>query len=157
MDSTKKSTLLNVLKIILAVVGAFFVVLAMFNLPADLKSLTLEDQNGAMNSGYLNLMTNFTIFIVILGAVLILAFFAYGLITDTKKSLKSVLGYALSGVGFLLFYVIAKGTATPFSQKEGIATSTLKATEAGIYLTIAMVLVGFFLMLVGGLFKYIKK
>jgi hypothetical protein len=157
MTSINKSMTLNILKIVLSVLGALFVVLAVVELPADLKSLTVEDQEAAMNNGKLGLMTTFTLFIVILGAILILGFFLVGLITDTKKTLKAVLGYALAGVAFLLFYAMAKGTVTPVAVKDGIAASTLKATEAGLYLTIFMVIVGFALMLVGPLFRYIKK
>jgi len=157
MTSSTKTMILNILKITLSVLGALFVVLAVIDLPADLKSLTVEDQEAAMANTKLGMMTSFTLFIVILGAILILAFFLFGLITDTKKTLKAVLGYALAGVAFLLFYLMAKGTVTPVAVKDGIAASTLKATEAGLYLTIFMVIVGFALMLVGPLFRYIKK
>lgn len=157
MNSSNKTTILNILKVVLGVLGALFVVLAVLSLPADLKSQTVEAQQAAMQNGKLGLMTGFTIFIVILGAVLILGFFLFGLITDTKKTLRAVLGYAIAGVAFLLFYLVAKGTMTPIAFKDGVSTSTLKATEAGLYLTIFMVAVGFILMLVGPLFKYIKK
>lgn len=149
--------MLNILKIALGVLGALFVLLAVAKLPADLKSLTVEEQDAAMNNGQLGLMTNFTLFLVLLGAILIVGFFLFGLINDPKKTVKAVIGYLAAGVGFLIFYAAAKGTVTPMAEKFGIEQSTLKATEAGLYLTIFMVIVGFALMLVGPLFRYIKK
>jgi hypothetical protein len=152
-----KDTMLNVLKIAIGILGALFVVLAIANLPGDLKSLTVEEQNAAMNNSQLGLMTNFTLFVVLFGAILIVGFFAYGLINDPKKTVKAVAGYLAAGLAFLIFYAVAKGTVTPVAVKDGITSSTLKATEAGLYLTIFMVIVGFALMLVGPLFRYIKK
>lgn len=157
MNSTKKSMFLNILKIVLGVLGALFVLLAIFALPGDVKELNLEEKTAAINNSKFGLMMGFTIFIVILGAVLVVGFFLFGLITDTKKTLKAVLSYAISGLAFLILYVIAKGSVTQFSIEEGISTSTLKATEAGLYLTFVMVIVGFLLMLVGPFFKHIKK
>jgi hypothetical protein len=152
-----KDMMLNILKIAIGILGALFVVLAIANLPGDLKSLTVEEQTAAMNNSQLRLMTNFTMFVVLFGAVLIVGFFAYGLISDPKKTVKGVAGYLAAGLAFLIFYAVAKGTTTPISVKDGISISTLKATEAGLYLTIFMVIVGFALMLVGPLFRYIKK
>ena len=152
-----KNLLLNILKIVLGVLGVLFVLLAVVKLPADLKSLTLEDQEAAMNNSQLGLMTNFTIFLVLLGAILILGFFFYELVTNPKKTWKAVIGYILSGVAFLIFYAAAKGTVTPVAIKDGISHATLKATEAGLYLTIVMVVIGFILMLVAPLFRYLKK
>ncbi len=157
MNSTNKSMILNILKIVFGVLGALFVLLAVVELPADIKALTLDEKTAAFENPKLGLMMGYTMFIVILGAVLIVGFFLFGMITDTKKTLKAVLGYALAGLAFLLFYLFAKGSLTPVAIKEGIATSTLKATEAGLYLTFFMVIVGFALMLVGPLFRHIKK
>jgi hypothetical protein len=152
-----KNLMLNILKIALGVLGALFVLLAVVKLPADLKSLTVEEQQAALNNPQLSLVTNFTLFLVLLGAILIVVFFLFGLISDPKKTIRSVIGYLVAGVAFLIFYAAAKGTVTPMAEKFGIEQSTLKATEAGLYLTIFMVIVGFALMLVGPLFRYIKK
>lgn len=157
MNSTNKSMILNILKIVFGVLGALFVLLAVFDLPADIKALTLDEKTQAFENPKLGLMMGYTMFIVILGAVLIVGFFLFGMITDTKKTLRAVLGYALAGLAFLLFYLFAKGSLTPVAIKDGISTSTLKATEAGLYLTFFMVIVGFALMLVGPLFRHIKK
>jgi cytochrome bd-type quinol oxidase subunit 2 len=152
-----KSNILNIDKIAIALLGSIFVLLAVVDLPADLKGLTVEDKDAVMANSKLALMTNFTLFTVVLGAILVVGFFAYGLVTDTKKTVRAVIGYLLAGLAFLLFYALAKGTPTTFSVDHDIAKSTLKATEAGMYLTIFMVVIGFILMLVGPLFRYIKK
>lgn len=152
-----KDLMLNVLKIALGLLGALFVLLAVFELPGDMKSLTLEEQAATYENTKLGLMTNFVIFIVILGAILVVGFFLYGLVTDTKKTIKAVIGYLLAGLGFVVFYAVAKGTITPAAVKHGVEASTIKTTEAGLYLTLFMVVVGFALMLVGPLFRYIKK
>lgn len=152
-----KDLMLNVLKIALGLLGALFVLLAVFELPGDMKSLTLEEQAATYENTKLGLMTNFVIFIVILGAILVVGFFLYGLVTDTKKTIKAVIGYLLAGLGFVVFYAVAKGTITPAAVKHGVEASTIKITEAGLYLTLFMVVVGFALMLVGPLFRYIKK
>ncbi len=149
--------MLNVLKIALGVLGSLFVLLAVMELPGDMKGLTLEEQQATYANSKLGLMTNFVMFVVILGAILVVAFFLYGLVTDTKKTLKAVIGYLLAGLGFLVFYAIAKGAITPAAVKHDVDVSTLKMTEAGLYLTIFMVIAGFALMLVGPLFRYLKK
>jgi hypothetical protein len=80
MNSTKKSMFLNILKIVLGVLGSLFVLLALFALPGDIKDLNLEEKTAAINNSKFGLMMGFTIFIVILGAVLVVGFFFFGLI-----------------------------------------------------------------------------
>jgi len=157
MKDLNKNLILNILKIAIGVLGALFVILAVVNLPGDIKNVTVSERTAIMNNSQLGLMTNFTIFVIFLGALMIVGFFLYGLVTDTKKTLKSVIGYLLSGVVFFIMYALAKGTTTPAALKHGVETSALKATEAGLYLTIVMVAIGFILMLVGPLFRYLKK
>ena len=149
--------MLNILKLTLGILGSLFVLLAVLELPAELKGLTVEERDATLSNAKLGLMTNFTIFIVILGSLLIAAFFVFDLITNPKKSLKAVLGYALAALAFGIMYAMAGGSATPMSDALGIDQSTIKATEAGLYLTIFMVIIGFALILVGPLFKNFKK
>lgn len=149
--------MLNILKIALGVLGALFVVLAVAELPSDFKALTVEERDATIINPKLVMMTNFTLFVILLGLILIVGFFLFGMVTNPKKTIKSVLGYLASGLAFFVFYAMAKGTPTEASEKFDIAQSTIKATEAGLYLTIVMVVIGFALMLLGPLFRYIKK
>jgi hypothetical protein len=159
MNDSKKMLLLNVIKIVLAVVGLILVFATIYALGGMgvFKDMTLDEKNTVLNNTNLGLMTTFVILIVLIGAALIVGFFVFSLALDPKKALKSVAGYLLATVAFFVFYLIAKGTMIQAAYDKGIEQSTVKATEAGIYLTIAMVVVGFVLMLFGGLFKYIKK
>jgi hypothetical protein len=159
MNDSKKLMMLNIIKIVLAVIGLILVALTIkeFSGIADIKDMTLDQKDAVIAKPILAGMTMFVLAVILLGAILIVAFFIFSVALDPKKALKSVAGYLLAGLAFLVFYFAVKGTMTPVAIEKGIETSTVKATEAGIYLTIAMVFVGFFLMLFGGLFKYIKK
>lgn len=159
MNDSKKMLMLNGIKIILSVVGLILVFATMYALNGMgvFKDMTYDEKNVVLNNNNLGMMTSFVMLVVLLGAMLIVGFFIFSLALDPKKAIKSVVGYLLAGAAFFIFYLAAKGTMIQVATEKGIEQSTVKATEAGIYLTIAMVLVGFVLILFGGLFKYIKK
>lgn len=159
MNDSKKMLMLNGIKIVLSVVGLILVFATMYALNGMgvFKDMTYDEKNAVLNNNNLGMMTSFVMLVVLLGAMLIVGFFIFSLMLDPKKAIKSVVGYLLAGVAFFIFYLIAKGTMIQVAFDKGIEQSTVKATEAGIYLTIAMVVVGFVLILFGGLFKYIKK
>jgi hypothetical protein len=159
MNDSMKLMILNIVKIFLAIVGLILVVWTISSLSgtADFKDMSMAEKKELMNNSALSAMTQFVMWIVIIGAKLILLFFLFSIKLNPVSALKSVAGIILSAIAFLIFYLAAKGTMISVAVEKDIEQSVVKATEAGLYLTIFMVVVGFILMLFGGLFKYIKK
>jgi hypothetical protein len=157
MGNDKVGTILNVVKFVLAILGIVLVAWVIGSDPGAVSELTVEEKEAFIASGSMSGSMNYALGIIVVGIVLIVGFFVYNLMLDTKKALKSVLGYAFAGVAFLIFYMFAGGEMTPVAMKDGIEEGTIKASEAGLYLAIFSIAVGFVAMLVSPLFRYLKN
>lgn len=157
MGNDKVGTILNVVKFVLAILGIVLVAWVIGSDPGSVSELTVEEKEAFIAGGSMSGSMNYALGIILVGIILIVGFFIYSLMLDTKKALKSVLGYAFAGVAFLIFYMFAGGEMTPVAMKDGIEEGTIKASEAGLYLAIFSIAVGFVAMLVSPLFRYLKN
>jgi hypothetical protein len=157
MGNEKIGTILNIVKFVLAILGVILVAWVIGSDPGAFNDLTMEQKEEFLNGAPMSGSMNYALGIIAAGILLILGFFVYSLVLDTKKALKSVIGYAAAALLFFVFYGIVGGEMTPVAMKDGVEASTVKASEAGIYLAIFAIAVGFVAMLVSPLFRYLKN
>lgn len=157
MGNEKIGTILNIVKFVLAILGVVLVAWVIGSDPGSFNDLTMEQKEEFLNGGPMSGSMNYALGIILAGVILILGFFVYSLMLDAKKALKSVIGYVLAAVLFFLFYGVVGGEMTPVALKDGIDESTVKASEAGLYLAIFAIAAGFVAMLISPLFRYLKN
>jgi len=157
MGNEKIGTILNIVKFVLGILGVVLVAWVIGSDPGSFNDLTMEQKEEFLNGGPMSGSMNYALGIILAGVILILGFFVYSLMLDAKKALKSVIGYAAAALLFFVFFGIAGGEMTPVALKDGIDESTIKASEAGLYLAIFAIAVGFVAMLVSPLFRYLKN
>jgi hypothetical protein len=157
MGNEKIGTILNIVKFVLAILGVVLVAWVIGSDPGSFNDLTMEQKEEFLNGGPMSGSMNYALGIILAGVILILGFFVYSLMIDAKKALKSVIGYVLAAVLFFVFYGVVGGEMTPVALKDGIDESTVKASEAGLYLAIFAIAAGFVAMLISPLFRYLKN
>jgi hypothetical protein len=157
MGNEKIGTILNIVKFVLAILGVVLVAWVIGSDPGSFNDLTMEQKEEFLNGGPMSGSMNYALGIILAGVILILGFFVYSLMLDAKKALKSVIGYALAAALFFVFYGVVGGEMTPVALKDGIDESTVKASEAGLYLAIFAIAAGFVAMLISPLFRYLKN
>lgn len=157
MDSKKLTMFLTMLKIVLVAVGvlAFFMVAFGPNMDA------LEaDRDEFRDGGAMAFATSFTGIVFFLGVGLILLFFVVGLITNTKKTVKSIIGLVLALVVYLIFYMAGTSdTNESLNLAEAVQVSpgTIKATTAGLYTVLFGTGVGILVWIIGPFLGRLRK
>lgn len=134
MNNVKFASIMNIVKIVIAVLGVGLSISLFFgpNTDATTEAIT-EFREGASLSGAIWYFI--VIFLSCIG--LILAFFLFQLISNPKRTVMSIIGI----VAALVFYLIYLGIGTSdtsetlqFSESLGeISNSTVTTTTAGIY------------------------
>ena len=157
MGNEKIGAILNIIKFVLAILGVILVAWVIGSDPGSISELTVEEKEAFIASGSMSGSMNYALGVILIGILLIVAFFVYSMMLDAKKALKSVIGYAIAGVAFLVFYMFAGGEMTPVAMKDGVDVGTIKASEAGLYLAIFAICIGFLAMLISPLFRYLKN
>jgi len=157
MGNDKMVTILNIIKFVLAILGVVLVGWVIKSDPGSVSELTVDEKEAFIASGSMSGSMNYALGVILVGIILILGFFVYNLILDTKKALKSVVGYAIAAIAFFVIYMFVGGESTPTSEKFGVDVGTIKASEAGLYLALIAIALGFIAMLVSPLFRYLKN
>lgn len=143
MDSKRLNLMMSVLKIALVALGviAFFLVLNGPNM--DQEEAVREE---FLNGGKLAFSVGYTGFILFLGVGLILLFFVMQLITNTKKTLKSIMALLIAGLVFLIFYLMGTSDTNEtlqLKEAQHVEPGTIAGTTAGLYTVMGGVIVGF--------------
>jgi hypothetical protein len=157
MENAKLSSILNVIKFVLAILGVVLVAWVIGSDPGSISELSLEEKEAFIASSPMSGSMNYAIGIIIVGVVLIIGFFIYNVFLDAKKAIKPVIGYIIALIAFFVFFMFAGGEMTPIAEKNGVDVSTIKMSEAGLYLAIFAILLGFIAMLISPLFRYLKN
>lgn len=157
MGNDKLRTILNIVKFALALLGVVLVGWVIASDPGSVSELTVDQKEAFIDSASMSGSMNYALGVIVIGVILILGFFVYNLILDPRKALKSVIGYAIAAVVFFIFYMFVGGASTPTSEKFGVDVGTIKASEAGLYVALFAIAIGFLAMLVSPLFRYLKN
>lgn len=157
MDSKKLTMFLTLLKIVLVIGGvlAFFMVAFGPNMDA------LEaDRDEFRDGGAMGFATSFTGIVFFLGVGLILLFFVIGLITNTKKTVKSIIGLVLALVVYLIFYLAGTtdtNESLNLAESVQVADGTIRATTAGLYTVLFGTILGIVLWIIGPFLGRLRK
>lgn len=157
MDSKKLNLMMNVLKYVLVALGvlAFFLV---FQGPNMNESEAVR--NEFLESGKLAYAVSYTGFILFAGVGLILVFFVLQLITNTKKTLKSIMGLVIALLVFLIFYMMGTSDTNESLQlKEAqyVSSGTIATTTAGLFTVIAGIFVGLLVWILSPFMGRLRK
>ena len=144
MDDKKLRMIMTILKVVLVVIGvvACFMVILGPNGNAE-----VDVREEFENSFSLGLAINYTLYIILGGIVVILAFFLIQLITNTKKTALSIAGILAAGVLYLIFKLMGTtdtNESLDLAEKVQQDADVISTTTAGIY-------TGLFLLAIGGL------
>jgi|TARA_B110000879_G_C11133658_1_gene497150 hypothetical protein len=144
MDDKKLRMIMTILKVVLVVIGvvACFMVILGPNGNAE-----VDVREEFENSFSLGLAINYTLYIILGGIAVILAFFLIQLITNTKKTALSIAGILAAGVLYLIFKLIGTtdtNESLDLAEKVQQDADVISTTTAGIY-------TGLFLLAIGGL------
>ncbi|MDB4075795.1 MAG: hypothetical protein QNK78_05905 [Crocinitomicaceae bacterium] len=144
MDDKKLRMIMTILKVVLVVIGvvACFMVILGPNGNAE-----VDVREEFENSFSLGLAINYTLYIILGGIAVILAFFLIQLITNTKKTALSIAGILAAGVLYLIFKLMGTtdtNESLDLAEKVQQDADVISTTTAGIY-------TGLFLLAIGGL------
>ena len=104
--------------------------------------------------------TSFTGIVFFLGVGLILLFFVVGLITNTKKTVKSIIGLVLALVVYLIFYMAGTtdtNESLNLAESVQVADGTIRATTAGLYTVLFGTILGIVLWIIGPFLGRLRK
>ena len=144
MDDKKLSMIMTILKVVLVVIGVIACFLVIMGPNAD---APVKEKDAFLESGSLALAINYTLYIVLGGAAVILVFFGVQLVTTTKKTVMSIVGIIAALVVFLIFWGIGSSdTVDTLALSEKVTpedpVSTIGTVSAGIYTAMIGIVVG---------------
>ncbi|MCT4561432.1 MAG: hypothetical protein N4A41_08650 [Crocinitomicaceae bacterium] len=130
---------MNILKVTLAVIG-IGVCLFLFGGPNNTAELT--EIETFRDGGKMTAATWYTIIVLVGCVALVLLFFVVQLITNTKKTLMSIVGILAAFVLYIILYSVGSSDTSEslgLTQSLGteVASSTISATTAGLYVVFA--------------------
>jgi hypothetical protein len=161
MDDKKLNMIMTVLKIVLVVVGVIASLLVILGPNGNAE---VEARDEFLDSFSLALAINYTLYIVLGGAAIILLFFVVGLVTNTKKTALSIVGILVALVLFLILMgvgssdtnetlALSEKIALPADEMEG----TIGAVTAGIYTAFIGLIVGALVWILSPLMGRLRK
>ena len=157
MDDKKLNMVMAILKVVLVVVGvlASFLVIMGPNGNSE-----MAEQQEFLESFKLGLAINYTLYIVLGGVAVILAFFFVGLVTNTKKTALSIVGIIAALVLFLIFWAAGSSDTNEtlnLSEKVATDSGTIGTVTAGIYTAMIGLAVGALVWVLSPLMGRLRK
>ncbi len=141
MDAKKLNMIMSIAKFALGAIGVIACLL-IINGP-NMES-TKEVRDAFRDGGEMGLAINYTVFIVIATAAAVILFFLLGLVTNTKKTVMSIVGVVGAFVLFMIFWAMGSSdTHDSLQLGENIAadSGTISFVSAGLWTVIVGVLV----------------
>lgn len=157
MDSKKLNMILTILKVGLVALGVIAFLLILVNSPA---SDEVKEIEGFRDGGSMGFAVSYTGFILFAGIGLILIFFIQSLISNTKKTVKSIIGLIAALVVFLILYLMGTSDTNEMlaiKEEQYVSDGTLAQITAGLYTVLLGVIVGFLLAIFGPLMGKYRK
>lgn len=142
MDTKKLNMFMNILKFGLVAVGVIACILVIGG--PNMES-TLEEQESFRDGASLGMAINYTSLIIIASIAIVLLFFVVQLITNTKKTVYSIIGILVALIIYLIFW--AAGTSDTneslaLLEDVQVEKGTIVTTTAGIYTAIIGLVIG---------------
>ena len=157
MDTKKLNMFMNILKFGLVAVGviAAFLVIGGPNMEVE-ESTRVEFRDGAR----MGMAINYTLLIIIASVIFVLFFFVLQLITNTKKTVMSIIGLIAALVVYLIFLMAGTSDTNEslqLQETQYVADSTLGSTTAGLYTVLIGVVVGLLVWILSPLMGRYRK
>jgi hypothetical protein len=136
MEARKLTLFLNILKFALIAIGVIASLLVINGPNMEAEETARE---AFRDGGGMSLAINYTIFTLIATTVAVLGFFALGLITNTKKTVFSIIGIVVAFVLFMILWMMGSSdTHDSLNLSENIKADggTISFVTAGLYTTL---------------------
>ena len=106
---------------------------------------TVAEQETFREGTSLGMAVNYTRYLILASVIIVLAFFVMHLITNTKKTVLSIVGIIAAGIVYLILW--ASGTTDTneslrLLEDVQVEPATIVSTTAGIYTAVIGVIVG---------------
>ena len=141
MDAKKLNMIMTVTKFALVAIGVLACLLIIGGPNMD---ATQEVRENFRDGGKMGLAIGYTIFIIIAAAAIVLMFFVLGLISNTKRTVMSIIGVIGALLVFLIMWAMGSGDTNESLQlRETVQVDqgTISSVSAGLYTAIIGVVV----------------
>ena len=157
MNTKKLDMFMNILKFGLVAVGVVACILVIGGPNAE---AVLEDQESFREGASLGMAINYTMLIIIASIAVVLLFFVVQLITNTKKTVYSIIGILVALVIYLIFW--AAGTSDTneslaLLEDVQVEQGTIATTTAGLYTAIICLVIGVLAWILSPLMGKMRK
>ena len=148
---------MNILKFGLVAVGVIACILV---ITGPNMEATLEEQEAFREGGSLGLAINYTMLIIIASIAVVLFFFVLQLITNTKRTVMSIIGILVALVLYLIFWAIGTSDTNESLQlmeDVQVEQGTIATTTAGLYTALVGLFVGLLVWFLSPLMGRMRK
>lgn len=142
METKRLNLIMNLIKFGLVAVGVVACALIIGGPNMD---ATVEAQEEFRDGSSMAMAINYTIVIIFATLALVLFFFVVQLLTNTKKTIMSIIGIVAALVIYMIF--LALGTTDTnesllLAEDVQVSDGTIASTTAGIYTVIVAMIIG---------------
>ncbi len=157
METKKLNMFMNILKFGLVAVGVIACILVVGGPNAE---ATVEAQEEFRESGSLGIAINYTLLVIIASVAIVLLFFVLQLITNTKKTVMSIIGLIVALVLYLVFWAMGTSDTNESLQlleDVQVEQGTIATTTAGLYTALVGVFAGMAVWILSPLMGRLRK
>lgn len=157
MDAKKLNMILSIAKYVLGAIGVIACLL-IFNGP-NMED-TEEVRNAFRDGGKMGLAINYTVFIIIATAAIVILFFVLGLVTNTRKTVMSIVGVVAAFLLFCIFWAMGSGDTHESLQLADTISAdagTISFVSAGLWTVLVGVVVGALVAVLSPLMGRMRK
>lgn len=155
MNAKNLNLLLRIFHYTLIIVGVGLSLL-LFSGPAVTDSKDVLEK--FRESTEMNAAIYFLLFIIILGILIILGFFAMQLIISPKKTILSIIGIVVSLLIYLIFFIFGTtDTTDTLALRNPVSDGVVLTTTAGIYTIGVCLIVGLIVIIAGPFMGRLRK
>jgi len=155
MKSNKIDLVMNVLKFGLVLIGAILCLLIINGPNAE---APVADQLVYREGWKLGSAISYTGILLFACAAVVVLFFVVQLITNTKKTVFSIIGIIIA---FVLYFIISimgiSDTNDTLALRDPVSLSTINSTSAGLYTVIIGLVVSILVILLGPFMGRLRK
>ena len=141
MNTKKLGTIMTIMKFALVAIGviACLLIIGGPNMNAE-----AQERDAFRDGGAMAMAINYTLFVIIATTVVVLLFFLLGIVTNTKKTILSIVGV----LGALILFMILWGAGSSDTNESlqladsvQVSQGTISFVSAGLYTSIIGVVI----------------
>jgi len=146
---------MNIVKFGLALVG---VLLCLLIIGGPNGEQPLAEQTAFREGAKLGAAISYTGILMFVGAAVIVLFFVVQLITNTKRTVYSIIGIIVAIVIYLIITMMGTSdTNATLALRDPVSSSTINTTSAGIYTIIIGLIISILAILLGPFMGRLRK